>query len=297
MSKDTDKRTAKFTKSVVERKVATHLKPAKGKCTVCFGHPLLRVSCSHCDKTGREPETRKYPTATAVIAKVAKTQIEKKYGSVANAITEVCKPHPSAAIENLKVYRFHPNGIGETSEPFFKEADVRKLLRGLKPEQPEVKSQVDKEIKMCCDEEGIPPDSLYRHKWSHGNKSGVGYYTGKRRHTRDTKYEIVKPKQPKAPENGACPEKDEVNEQLADAGNEKDAEIAALQETNEIVQSQFDEAIEKLQVWKDKALAYEAALVKYGRHKADCPKASKNLVVAMDSTCTCGLDKAKKDLA
>lgn len=32
-----------------------------------------------------------YESAKAIIAKVAKAQIEEKYGSVANAITEACK--------------------------------------------------------------------------------------------------------------------------------------------------------------------------------------------------------------
>ena len=38
-----------------------------------------------------EQSQKKYLTAKEVIAKVAKAQIEQKYGSVANAITELCQ--------------------------------------------------------------------------------------------------------------------------------------------------------------------------------------------------------------
>jgi hypothetical protein len=47
------------------------------------GKPMIEISV--------EQSQKKYPTAKEIIAKVAKAQIEQKYGSVANAITELCQ--------------------------------------------------------------------------------------------------------------------------------------------------------------------------------------------------------------
>lgn len=52
----TDERLEQHNKDVGERKVATHLTPSKGKCTKCFGRSP--ETCDHCNKTGREPESK-----------------------------------------------------------------------------------------------------------------------------------------------------------------------------------------------------------------------------------------------
>ncbi len=53
---------------------------------------------------GREKhEPKKYLTGEEIMAKVAKVRIEKKYGSVAKAITEVCGTKELKEAENARL--------------------------------------------------------------------------------------------------------------------------------------------------------------------------------------------------
>lgn len=246
--------TMKPRKGIGGRRIATHLKPAKGKCTVCFNHPVLRPTCTHCKGTGEEPEK----TAKEIIAKVAKLQIEEKYGSVANAITEVCS-HPNAAIEKaideLPTYAYSPDSGGVIEHRrggYIKLMDVIHLLRDLKPEQAEAETVPTSEEKVSIllkqiGKQQVETDRLNLRlaaadkkieelsKCREVDKETLDDYYTEIASLKDRE-KIILDSASQAHEDADRLESrlsaaDEVSAGLADAGNEKDAEIAEAKNT------------------------------------------------------------------
>lgn len=104
-----------------QRTIATHLTPDPGKCTVCFDRALLRIQCTHCGQTGREPGAKPFMCDGKMITRKNCLKCDDYSGCFDESAP---KPQPPATIE--KAIELLETGKQELNHDFRELADSYK---------------------------------------------------------------------------------------------------------------------------------------------------------------------------